>query len=220
MLNEACAVVFDLDGTLVDSSMDLHLSASYLRKLKGLPESTLQHTMAGIGRGAGHLVRNVLELDAEADLGDAVDLFRAYYNTHSTDHSVAYHGIKALLQDLRQAGIKTAIVTNKPHDSAQTVIERLQLPVDLLLGESEKHPAKPAPDMLLAALQELDVSPLRAVYVGDMSFDLRCARAAGCAFVGVDFGYLPKSLMAKHTALSVRSIEALRRVLWAVVPED
>ncbi len=220
MLNEARAVAFDLDGTLVDSSLDLHNSATYLRKLYGLPEGQVSDTMAGIGRGATHLVRRVLQRDEAEDISEQVGQFRAHYNAHSCDHSRAFDGVVPLLQDLQGAGVKIAIVTNKPQDSAAQVIKGLGLPHDLLVGESERFPPKPATDMLEYAIKTLNVPKLRTIFVGDMRFDYQCARAAMCAFIGVDFGYLPDSKLRDHCALCVQDVQALRLALWSSLPED
>lgn len=211
-------VAFDLDGTLVDSSADLHSSACFLRRQLGLEERDLAHTMAGIGKGVHHLVRALLDRHETAPVDDEVAIFRRHYNAHSTEQSVAYDGVVELLATLRKAAVKVAIVTNKPEDSAQEIVARLGFDFDLLVGASPRLPAKPAPDMLLEAMQSLGGTPARTLFVGDMDFDLRCARAAGCGFIGVDFGFVANSPLPQQTALCARDGAGLARIIWSVLP--
>ena len=119
----------------------------------------------------------------------------------------------ALLADLRDAGVRVAVVTNKPDDSARALVDALGLDVDAVVGARPDLPRKPDPAPLRRAADELGVGLRRCVYVGDLDVDLECARRAGCAFVGVDFGFVPNADLAERAAVCVRTVEALRRAL-------
>ena len=207
------AAIFDLDGTLVDTSGDLRRGINHLRQRYGLDEISSDRALSAVGRGVEQLVATVLGDGATVAIDQAVQEFSTYYLEHCTDDTEPYPGIVELLTELRQRGIKSAVVTNKPQQSAQLIVGALELPIDRVLGATSARPNKPDPAVLIEASRLLEVPLIASIYVGDMEIDLACARAADCPFVGVDFGFTPNSQLWTRTAVCVDHVDALRRAL-------
>jgi phosphoglycolate phosphatase len=207
------AAIFDLDGTLVDTSGDLRRGINHLRARYGLEEVSADRALSAVGRGVEHLVATVIGDGASIEIDQAVQEFSAYYLEHCTDDTEPYPGIVELLDELRERGIKSAVVTNKPQQSAQIIVAALKLPVDQVLGATPTRPHKPDPVVLLEVGRLLDTPLAQSIYVGDMEIDLACARAADCPFIGVDFGFTPNSQLWNRTAVCVDHVDALRRAL-------
>lgn len=207
-------VIFDLDGTLSDTREDLVRSINHLREKHGHDLMSTPEAVAAIGRGVEHLVSSVLPDHKEDALASAIDEFKAHYIEHCVDATESYPGIPELLQGLRQRGVPTAVVTNKPQASADQIVKALELEVDLVLGASETLPRKPDPAMLLEAVKQLGCTLFSTIYVGDMVVDLECARRAACPFIGVDFGFDARAGLEQQTALCLDTVEALQRALF------
>ncbi len=213
MTTSLSAVVFDLDGTLVDTREDLNDSINHLRASYGLGPVAMDKTVAAIGQGVEHLVATVLNTTEQAEIDEAVERFRGHYLENCTEKTEPYPGMAELLRELHDRGVRTGVVTNKPQDSAARLVESLGLSVDHLLGAGPELPHKPDPAMLLKALEALEATPRRSIYVGDMGIDLDTARACDCAFVGVDFGFWDPSDLPTRTAVCVDSVDSLKRAL-------
>jgi len=195
-------VVFDLDGTLVDSLADLAAAANHV--LACLDRPTLPaETLAGfVGDGARALVARALGPDASDRTGEALGLFLEHYAAHLLDHTRAYPGVEEMLASLRAADVTCSVLTNKPVAMSRAILEGLGLLpsfVDVLGGDS--RPArKPDPDGLLHLAQRAGVPPTRVLLVGDSPIDVRTARAGGTGFCGVSWGLAPDRLRAERPA--------------------
>lgn len=191
------SVLFDLDGTLVDSSPDLWRSLNWLLDRLGKP--TLAHAQVKglVGEGARALVARGLGGDAASPpvadpaFETAVQAFLDHYQDHLTDHSRPYPGVMATLQELRCRGLGLAVVTNKPEPMARKMVANFGLEgcFAVVLGSVPARARKPAPDPLWEACHVLACPPDQAVMVGDTTVDIEAARAAGCPVVGVTYGY-------------------------------
>lgn len=189
------AVVFDLDGTLVDSAGDITSSINDLmisRRLTPFPESLIRDF---VGDGSYALVERAfsareVSLNPE-ELQIAVAAYDAIYGARLVERTTPYVGVNDVLSDLKSRGIKVGICTNKFEDKAIGVAEALGLSryVDVVIGGRKGRPGKPSPIMLLETLDILGVGAMDAIMVGDSVFDVQCARAAGVAMMGVSFGY-------------------------------
>jgi len=193
--NWPSAVVFDLDGTLVDSSPDLTSSlADLLAERKLTPFSRLE-TIGFVGGGIALLVERALRargVDFTADeLAAAVDRYKTIYRGRLTEATRLYDGALAALDALKAQGISTAVCTNKTEALARGIIEGLGFAdrIDVLIGGRPDRPLKPSPAPLLDALTQLGVERDDAVMVGDSNADVQCAKAAGVAVICVGFGY-------------------------------
>ena len=172
------AVVFDFDGTLADSYAAITASVNEVRSRRGLPPLTPEQVRPHVGRGLHHLLRNTspggkLAVDCEVYLQHHPSVLMS--GTHLLP------GAAATLKPLHEIGLKLAICSNKPRDFTLALVSGLGISgyISVVLGPDDVPNPKPAPDMLLAALQRLGVSADEALYIGDMTVDITTARAAG-----------------------------------------
>lgn len=198
-------VVFDLDGTLLDTLGDLAASVNHALRTHGLPERSLQEVRAFLGNGIRNLMLHSVPEGCTDDRFEQVfQSFREHYVQHCLDTTCPYPGIMTLLDELRTRGVKMAIVSNKLHPAVQELSKRFFSGyVTSAVGESATVRRKPNPDAVLAALAELGSTPEEAIYVGDSEVDLATARNAGLPCALVLWGFRDEAFLralpgAKH----------------------
>ncbi len=192
------AMIFDLDGTLLDTLEDLKDALNHALTAHGYPGRTLDETRRFVGNGIRNLVaRGVPAGTAEDDIDAVFEIFKPYYQAHCLDKTKPYEGILALLERLKEERYPVAVVSNKADGAVQTLCERF-FPglVDFAVGERENVRRKPAPDSVFAALEALKVTKSQAVYVGDSEVDLETARNAGLPCVSVTWGFRTEDVLA------------------------
>ena len=189
------AVVFDLDGTLIDSAGDIADVLNGCLVDEAIAPFDEPAVVTMIGGGAKMLVERALDrLGRGQDtvlLDRVFDKFARRYEALGAGRSVAFPGATDVLARLKADGVGLAICTNKPEDITRRVLDQLDLTrwFGAIIGESPRLPRKPEPDMLLAALSGLGATPTDAVMVGDSAADIGTAKAAGVRSVAVTFGY-------------------------------
>lgn len=210
------AVIFDLDGTLLNSLGDLTAAVNHALAAHGFPLRTEEQVRSYLGDGVRQLIARACPPDADESARAAVlEAYLPYYAAHNADLTVPYDGVLDLLAELKAAGIPVAVVSNKHDHGVQALCARFfgGYP-ELVVGADGSRPLKPAPDGLLYALERLGVDPAAAWYVGDSAQDVQTARAAGvrCAAVAWGFQDEPR-LLAERPAALVRTAEELRAVV-------
>ncbi len=206
------AVLFDLDGTLVDSWLDISASANAALREVGLPERPPAEIATFIGEGSRRLLERAVAPHAEL-LERAVEAWGRHYADHLLDRTAPYPGIPGLLAALP---MPLAVHTNKPEGFARRIVHGLGLDRYFreLAGARDGGPRKPDPADALAILERLGVAPAEAAYVGDSRVDVATARAAGLRFVGVSWGIGGEAELTRAGAPRIASdCEALRREL-------
>lgn len=184
-------VIFDLDGTLLDTLGDLAASVNHALRAHGLPE----RSQAEVRRFLGNGIRNLMEQSVGgAVTGEAFEqvlqTFRSYYVDHCLDTTHPYPGIMELLAALRERGVKMAIVSNKLHPAVQELSDRFfRGYIASAVGESATVRRKPNPDAVLQALKEMESQADEAIYVGDSEVDLATAQNAGLRCALVTWGF-------------------------------
>lgn len=176
-------ILFDLDGTLLDTLEDLKDAVNYALQAHGYPTRTLEEVRRFVGNGAAHLI--TLSVPEGAAYEPVLETYRGYYQAHSQEKTAPYPGILEALARIREK-YPIAIVSNKP-DPAVKVLCKDFFGDIYALGETPDCPRKPAPDMLYKAMKALDID--RFVYVGDSDVDVITARAAGAKCVSVLWGF-------------------------------
>ena len=191
------AVIFDLDGTLLDTLGDLTDAVNFALKRHGLPLRSEREIRAFLGNGIRQLVRCAVPAGTEDVLTEAVfAAFKERYGTHYLDRTVPYPGILPLCEALRQRGLRTALVTNKAEFVAQQIYRALFADViPVAIGEQPRFAKKPAPDMVDEALRRLGCTREHAVYVGDSEVDLQTAKNSGLPCILVDWGYRDRTFL-------------------------
>lgn len=192
-LHQVDAVLFDLDGTLLDSAPDLGFAANQLRIDRGLHPLEHSHYRPFVGTGARGMLRIALGITPEADDFDVLreEFFRAYERCMG-HHSQLFSGVESLLKDLTANALPWGIVTNKAERFALPIARSISVLASsgaVICGDTTAH-SKPHPAPLLQAAQRLGVDPGRCIYVGDDERDMVAARAAGMKAVAASYGYL------------------------------
>ncbi len=206
--------LFDLDGTLIDSSKDIAVAVNYaLEKLgrKSLPEKEI---IKHVGYGGKKLMEGVLKTEDENLIKEGVRLFREYYFKNPAQHTVLYPYVEELLLKLKKEGKKTGIVTNKYEDISREIIQKLgvQKLIDVIIGGDTTNKKKPEPDPVLFALEKLGSFPDTSVMIGDSEADIQAGKNAGLKTVLVTYGFGKTDL-----ALSFKPdfvIKSLKDLLW------
>lgn len=196
------SVLFDLDGTLLDTLGDLTAAMNRTLTRHGLPERTRQQMRTALGNGA----RRLMELSVPAGTDGALfetllAEYNADYAAHCRIETAPYPGVDALLQQLHAQGRKLAIVSNKPDEAVRALrAEFFADTVPIAVGEKTGIRRKPAPDTLLTAMAQLGAERTSTVYVGDSEVDIATARAAGLPCISVLWGFRDRDLLEQAGA--------------------
>lgn len=212
------AIIWDLDGTLMDTIEDLKNAVNYALRVNGMEERTLQEVREFVGNG----VRRLMELAVPESLDRGRQNpelfekvfadFKGYYVQHCQDNTGLYDGIAEALQALKAKGVRMAVVSNKLqqgvtelvnseiHTVGKNDVLRLCDYMEVSIGERPEVARKPAADMVLKALEELGVEKADAIYVGDSEVDVATARNSGLPCISVLWGFRDKDLLTAHGA--------------------
>ena len=186
-------VIFDLDGTLLDTIGDLAAASNHMLRLRGLAEHTLDDYRRFVGNGILRLVERALPeaLRTPAAVQAARADFRAFYIDHIDLETRPYAGIPALLEELARRGIRLAVASNKFQAGTEKLVRRFfpAIPFVAVLGQRPDVPLKPDPAVVREILTQCGVPAEKTLYVGDSGIDIETARAAGVRSVGVTWGF-------------------------------
>lgn len=187
------AVLFDMDGTLLDSAPDFIATIAAMRSERGLPAVPPQTIREVVSGGARAMVAAGFDIAPQAPGFEALrEEFLARYQAQCSQLTQPFDGIAELLDDIEKARLSWGVATNKPLRYAEPIMRRLgleQRAAVLLCPDHVAH-SKPAPDMLLLACQRLGVEPGESLFIGDDARDIEAGRAAGCRTVAVTWGYV------------------------------
>ncbi len=211
-------LIFDLDGTLIDSKLDLAHAVNAARAHFGLPPLDLETVGNYIGNGARVLVRRALGPEAsDADVEKALEFFMAYYGDHRLDNTRPYPGIHEALEELHRNGVRMAVLTNKPTSISGRIIDGLGLSeyFTRVYGGNSFERKKPDPLGIETLLAETGVPKERAMMVGDSAVDVQTARNAGVKVCGVTYGFQPETFADHPPDMMVNRPEELARAVIA-----
>lgn len=191
-------LIWDLDGTLVDSQLDLAHSVNAMLRHLGDDELPIEVVASYVGDGARMLVRRALgDPDDEAYVHSALEYFLQYYRDHKLDHTYVYPGIMETLEAVRsRSAMKMAVLTNKPIGPSRAICEGLGLTpyMSQIYGGNSFPTKKPDPHGARVLLAEHDCHPHEAVMIGDSQYDVLTANHTGMFSIGVSYGFSPESL--------------------------
>lgn len=213
------AVIFDLDGTLLNTLGDLTAAVNHGLAACGLPARTEDEVRSFLGDGVKELIARACPADAEESTKAAVlAAYLPYYAAHNMDLTAPYEGVMELLTDLRQQGVKTAVVSNKHDPAVRTLCAHyFDGLLDLAVGGGNSRPLKPAPDGLLYAMAQLEVTADETWYVGDSVQDVMTARNAGVKCAAVTWGFQNSHrLAAENPTALANDAKELRKILLSV----
>lgn len=194
--------IFDLDGTLLNTLGDLAASCNFaLREMK-MPERTTDEIRRFVGNGVKKLIERAVPKGTPSEtVEQTLAIFRAHYLEHGLDTTKPYEGIDEMLAELKRRGKNIAVVSNKFYDATRQLCRHF-FPdtVAVAIGEREGISKKPAPDTVIAALEELGVSTEGAVYVGDSEVDVQTAQNCGIPCISVLWGFRDKDFLSENGA--------------------
>lgn len=196
------AVIWDLDGTLLNTLEDLMDSVNYGLTNHNLPNITLEQTRKYVGNGVAKLVERAVPEGTDKELeAEVLKDFRAYYSEHSQDKTKPYAGTKEVLAALKEQGYKLAIVSNKMQ-SAVAELAEIYFPglIDVAMGETPDVERKPAPDMIYKALELLEIEKKDAVFIGDSEVDVATGINSGIDMITVLWGFRDRDVLEKAGA--------------------
>lgn len=202
---ELRAVLFDLDGTLVDTLDDIADAMNHALASHGLPVHSPDEYRGLVGEGVGRLVERALPEDRQG-LHDAVtEELRDYYTEHMLDRSVPYPGVPALLDALAERAVPMAVLSNKPQPATAWMVDRLfdRWSFAAVLGERDDLPRKPDPAGALAIAAEVGIPPAAWLYLGDTRTDMETATRAGMVPVGALWGFRDREELLAHGAVEL-----------------
>ncbi len=186
-------VIFDLDGTLLDTIDDIALSMNAMLEKQGFPTHVRDAYKYFVGSGARVLAERSLPEDArtEGNISRLLEDFIPYYELHKKDQTCVYEGMTETLEELSRRGVLLAVASNKPHALMPDILQYYfpKLPFSLFFGQRPGHPVKPDPEIVFDILSGLKVEKEQALYVGDTAVDMQTAHAAGLKAAGALWGF-------------------------------
>lgn len=198
-------VVFDMDGTILNTIDDLYNSVNFALSECGYPKRSMIEVLSFVGNGVKVLINRAIPKGYTAEEFDiCFKKFMGHYNLHKNDNTCPYDGILELMQVLQAKGIKMSVVSNKFDAGVKELAEKLftgYLPV--AIGESEKVQPKPNPSGVWYALELMGAKSEESVYIGDSEVDFETAKNSGLKFIAVTWGFRPREL---HEELGVKYI--------------
>lgn len=203
-MSKYTTIIFDLDGTLMNTLDDLTISTNHALSQMGFTTRTIDEVRQFLGNGVRTLIEMALpEKTTEDTIERTISCFLQHYTSHCKDHSRPYDGILELLSSLKKMGVKMAIVSNKPDVEVKKLnAEHFAEFIDVALGENEKSgiPRKPSPAMVYEAINQLGAEPGKSLYVGDSDVDILTARNAGIDCLSVTWGFKTAEFLSQFGA--------------------
>ena len=198
-------VIFDLDGTLLDTLLDLHASVNYAMDRLGFPRRTVDEVRRFVGNGVKVLIKRAAPEDiTEEQYNAAYAAFQEHYRVHNRDNTAPYDGVCELMQRLKERGHKVAIVSNKLDFAVQALKDEFFSGLcDAAVGDSDATRTKPAPDMVYKALEMIGAELPDCVYVGDTDVDLKTAENSGMPCISVTWGFRSREELEGYGAKTI-----------------
>lgn len=211
-------IIFDLDGTLLDTLSDLHGAVAYALKREALPTRSIDEVRGFVGNGIRKLIERAVPAGSSAELtGRVFDAFCEYYGAHCMDLTAPYPGIAELLKLLKRQGYRLGVVSNKADAPVKALIQHYFPDVfDCVTGERMGVRRKPAPDSVLETMRTLSAQKAETLYIGDSEVDRQTAENAGCECVLVSWGFKDRAFLETLGAPVADSVPQL----LALIQED
>ena len=198
-------IIFDLDGTLLNTLTDLANSVNYAMERQGFPVHSEEAVRQMVGNGIYVLMEQAVPRGRECPAFDAcLKDFREHYEAHKKDFTKPFPGVMEFLEKADKAGYKMAVVSNKFDLAVKGLCRDFFYPyITTAIGESSQIARKPAPDTVFAAMQKLHSAPEHCVYVGDSDVDLATAKNAGISCISVSWGFRSREFLLSHGASTI-----------------
>ena len=195
-------IVFDMDGTVLNTLEDLTVSMNYVLEKFGMPGHTVEEYRLFFGNGVKEALRLAMPEDASTEVIDEMlPIYKEHYDAHCLDKTGPYDGIVEAMEELKRRGYKLAIVSNKIDSAVKELNNKFfSKAVEVAIGEKPGVNRKPAPDMVEVALKEMGSSKEEAVYIGDSEVDFMTAKNSGLPCISVLWGFRDKDYLIEQGA--------------------
>jgi phosphoglycolate phosphatase len=214
MLDPEC-IIFDLDGTLLDTITDLACSTNFALRATGFAPHPVEAYKYFVGNGINKLFERALPEDSRtpANVARVREAFLPYYDTHNIDFTAPYDGIPELLHALRSSGLQIAVASNKYDRATKKLIARFFPDINFaaVIGQREGVPVKPDPAIIFEILRVAETTPDKSLYVGDSGIDMQTAANSGIVSIGVTWGFRPREEL--QAANAVHIVDSPDRIL-------
>jgi phosphoglycolate phosphatase len=194
-------ILFDLDGTLLDTLDDLTLSVNFALRQADLPERSKQEVRSFIGNGIRLLIQRAIGRNVDEKFEQVFKDFKEYYAKHCADNTKPYDGVMELLKTLKQKGKRLAVLSNKADFATKALCKQyFNGLIELAVGERESEgiAKKPAPDSVLCVMQEFGANRQNTVYIGDSEVDIQTAQNAEIHCISVTWGFKDKAFLVQQ----------------------
>ena len=194
------AVLFDLDGTILDTLGDLSNSVNFALQENNLPPRSIDEVRSFVGNGIRLLIERAVPEGTDTCVVDkCFNDFKKHYKDNSAILTKPYDGVIELVKELRGKGYKTAVVSNKADFAVQSLVEQyFEDLFDFAVGEKEGVRRKPSPDSVYSVLKDMNINPDESIYIGDSEVDVETSRNAGVECVCVTWGFRDRELLEKE----------------------
>lgn len=195
-------IIFDMDGTILNTLEDLKNSLNYVLQQAGYQTRTLEEVRTFVGNGIRKTIERALPLDIEEEkIDELFSLFMDYYAIHNTDNTKPYNGVIDLLKELKHLGYKTAVVSNKQDSAVKSLCKKFFTGLfDVEIGEKENIAKKPDPDEVNEVLKILNIDRTKSIYIGDSEVDIQTAQNSKMKSIIVDWGFRDRKFLYEHGA--------------------
>lgn len=194
------AVIFDLDGTLLNTLEDLKDSTNFALAEFNYPSRNLEEIRCFVGNGVKKLIERAIPGGSDnKDFEKCLSVFKEHYSQNMYNHTAPYNSILEILKELKQNKFKIAVVSNKFDSAVKELCKKYFCDfIDVSIGQSDNVPKKPAPDGVFKAIEELGVEPVECIYVGDSEVDVQTSKNAHLPCIGVTWGFRSKDVLQKE----------------------
>ena len=209
-------LIFDLDGTLVDTKADLATAANYMLRELSLPSLSVDQIESFIGLGARVLIERALGQERTDLVADGFAIFMDYYNAHLLDQTKPYPGVEAFLLAVRARGMSLSVLTNKPEQPTQAILSGLGLAghFTAVIGGDTLSKRKPDPEGVFVLRKAVNCPLAETLLIGDSDIDIRTGRAAGIATCGVTWGFGRAGFETCPPTFLVETVQALHQIAF------
>lgn len=198
-------IIFDLDGTLLDTLTDLANSVNYALEKHCLPTHSEDSVRQMVGNGVTVLMERAIPGGhSYAGFDSCLKDFKEHYEIHKKDFTKPFPGILEFLKKAHESGCRMAVVSNKMDPAVKGLCQDFFYPyIQTAIGNSEETAPKPAPDTVFAAMKELQAAPGQCIYVGDSDVDITTAQNAGIPCISVSWGFRSRQFLEEHGATTI-----------------